>query len=517
MAASTNPAATGRPHEAAAKPTRIRVDLAQKQGTISPHIYGHFAEHLGRCIYEGIWVGPNSPIANTDGIRNDVLEALRRIHVPVLRWPGGCFADEYHWKDGVGPQAERKYMLNNNWGGVVEDNSFGTHEFLRLCELLDCEPYVVGNVGSGTVQEMQEWLEYMTSAGDSPMVNWRRRNGRQEPWRVKFFGVGNENWGCGGSMRPEYYADVYRRYQTFARNYGSNQLYKIACGAHDFNEQWTEVLMREAGRVMDGLSLHYYTVPGTWAHKGSATEFAEEAWFITLKKALVMDEIVCKHAQIMDRYDPEKRVGMIVDEWGAWYDVEPETNPHFLYQQNSLRDALLAGVTLNIFNNHCDRVYMANLAQTVNVLQALVLTEADKIVLTPTYHVFDLFQVHQNAALLATTIEEAAAYTYGDESLPQVSVSASQADGGAIHVTLCNLDSRAPADVTIALRGDDAGDPAADREVSGRILTAAEMTAHNTFSRPDVVQPASLPPLALRNGELSVQLPPMAVCLLRIG
>lgn len=488
--------------------TRISIDATKKKGTISPYIYGHFAEHLGRCIYGGIWVGPDSPIPNTKGIRNDVLEALRRIRVPVLRWPGGCFADEYHWKDGVGGREERKYMLNNNWGGVVEDNSFGTHEFLRLCELLGCEPYIVGNVGSGTVQETQEWLEYMTSSGDSPMSNWRRRNGREEPWHVKFFGVGNENWGCGGNMRPEYYADVYRRYQTFARNYGDNRLFKIACGASDFNYEWTEVLMRRAARYMNGLSLHYYTVPGTWENKGSATDFTEDEWFVTMKKALVMEELVTKHSVIMDLYDPEKRIGMIVDEWGTWYDVESGTNPHFLHQQNTLRDALVAGVTLNIFNNHCDRVYMANLAQTVNVLQALVLTAEERIVLTPTYHVFGMYQVHQGATLLHTDITSGAEYVIAGDALPQISASASQDSEGRINVTLCNIDSRNTADIAIALHG--VGNAS---QVSSSVLTATYMTAHNTFNEPDAVKPVPLPGISAANGQLSLRLAPMSVAL----
>lgn len=495
----------------------VAIDATRKKGSISPFIYGHFAEHLGSCIYGGIWVGPDSTIPNTEGIRNDVLEALRRIRVPVLRWPGGCFADEYHWKDGVGSQAERKRMLNNNWGGVVEDNSFGTHEFLRLCELLECEPYIVGNVGSGTVQEMQEWLEYMTSDGGTPMASLRRSNGRAEPWPVRFFGVGNENWGCGGNMRPQYYADVYRRYQTFARNHdhqGRTSLYKIACGANDFDYEWTDVLMQQAARHMDGLSLHYYTVPGTWESKGSATVFAEEEWFVTLKKALVMEELVSKHAEIMDRYDPRKRVGLIVDEWGTWYDVEPGTNPHFLYQQSSLRDALVAGVTLNIFNNHCDRVYMANLAQTVNVLQALVLTEGDKILLTPTYHVFDMYQVHQGADLLETSLHNVTDYAYGAQTVPQISVSASQDAAGTINVTLCNLDARAAANLTIMVNG---GVGAGVSKISGTILTAPDMRAHNTFDEPDIVKPVEMNGLSIVNGDLSMQLAPMSVVLLQIG
>lgn len=491
--------------------TYITVNTSQGRGHISRYIYGHFAEHLGRCIYSGFWVGEDSPIPNTDGIRNDVVEALRRIHIPVLRWPGGCFADEYHWKDGVGPPAERKRLINTHWGGVIEDNRFGTHEFLRLCELLNCEPYVVGNVGSGTVQEMQEWVEYMTFDGDSPMANWRRENGRQQPWPIKYFGVGNENWGCGGNMRPEYYADLYRRYQTYIRNFGPNKIYRIACGAHDFNYQWTEVLMREAGRYMDGLSLHYYTVPGDWNQKGSATNFSEDEWFVTMQKALVMDELIVRHSEIMDRYDPEKRVGLIVDEWGTWHDVEPGTNPGFLYQQNSLRDALVAGLTLNIFNNHCDRVYMANLAQTVNVLQALILTDQERLILTPTYHVFDLYQPHQDATLLETAIESQGEYRHNGHTLPQISVSASKDASGSVHVTLCNIASRSAAEVIIRLDG---GDNIS--QVSGRVLTAQDRQAHNTFDRPETLKPTPLHTLSFAGQEVRVQLEPMSVAVVAV-
>lgn len=491
--------------------TRIHINAETDKGTISRHIYGHFAEHLGRCIYSGIWVGEDSPIPNTSGIRNDVLQALRKIRIPVLRWPGGCFADEYHWKDGIGPREWRKRMVNTHWGGVVENNHFGTHEFLKLCELLDCEPYINGNVGSGTVQEMQQWVEYMTFDGESPMADWRAENGRDQPWRVKYFGVGNENWGCGGHMRPEYYADLYRRYQTYVKNYGENRIYKIACGASDANYAWTEMLMREAGKLMDGLSLHYYTVPNKWEEKGSATDFTEDEWFTTLKKALVMDELVTEHSEIMNRYDSDKRVGLIVDEWGTWYDVEPGTNPGFLYQQNTLRDAMVAGVTLNIFNNHCERVHMANLAQTVNVLQSLILTEEDQIVLTPTYHVFDLYQVHQGATLLETSVESGEEYVLNGERLPQISLSASKDAENKIHVTLCNIDSRSGADLTISLDGIEQ-----INEVSGKVLASVDMQSHNTFDEPDVLKPVALQGLSFKEKQVSVKLKPMSVAVLVI-
>ncbi len=303
---------------------------------VNRNIYGHFAEHLGRCIYEGIWVGEDSPIPNTRGIRNDVVAALRQLQVPVLRWPGGCFADEYHWRDGIGPREDRPKLINTHWGGVVENNHFGTHEFMDLCEQIGAEPYICGNVGSGTVQEMMNWVEYMTSDADSPMANLRRANGREEPWKVTYFGVGNESWGCGGNMRPEYYADLYRRYNTFVKNYSGNNIYRIACGANGEDYDWTDVLMSRAGRKMNGLSLHYYTIPtGNWGNKGSATEFDEAVYHSTLKRTLHMDELVTKHSEIMDKHDPNKNVGMVIDEWGIWTDVEPGTNPGFLYQQNT--------------------------------------------------------------------------------------------------------------------------------------------------------------------------------------
>jgi len=488
----------------------INTDI--QKGKINKNIYGHFAEHLGRCIYEGIWVGEDSSIPNTKGIRNDVLAALKNIKVPVLRWPGGCFADEYHWKDGIGPKENRKRMVNTHWGGVVENNHFGTHEFMLLCELLECEPYICGNVGSGTVQEMSEWVEYMTFEGESPMANWRRENGHEEPWKLKYFGVGNENWGCGGNMRPEYYADLYRRYQTYVRNYGNNKVYKIAGGANVDDYNWTEVLMKNAHWLMDGLSLHYYTIPGDfWLGKGSAIDFPEDEWFVTMKKALHMDELITKHSTIMDKYDPQKRIGMIIDEWGTWFDVEPGTNPGFLYQQNTIRDALVAGLHFNIFHNHADRVQMTNIAQTVNVLQAMILTEGEKMILTPTYHVFDMYKVHQDAELLAVD-SSFGTYEYNGETLPQVTVSASKNAEGKIHVSLCNIDHQNGAELDLDLRGINA----ANTKVTGTIITADTMNAHNTFEQPDVVKPVEFTGVTVENNKLAIKLPAMSVVTLVI-
>jgi len=486
----------------------INADISA--GTINKNIYGHFAEHLGRCIYGGIWVGKNSPIPNTDGIRNDVAEALKKLRIPVLRWPGGCFADEYHWKDGIGPYEKRPKMINTHWGGVTEDNSFGTHEFLGFCEMIGAEPYICGNVGSGTVYEMQQWIEYITFDGVSPMAELRKQNGREKPWKLKYFGVGNENWGCGGNMRAEYYADLYRRYSTYVRNYGDNRIFKIACGPGNFDTHWTEVLMREAGRFMDGLSMHWYSLPtGNWKDKGSATEFGEDQWFSTLRNILLIDDLIKKHSVIMDKYDPEKRVAIIFDEWGTWYNVEPGTNPGFLFQQNTVRDALVAGVALNIFNSHCDRVQMANIAQLINVLQAVIFTEGEKMVLTPTYHVFDMYKEHMGNRLLQSGFKVSEpGYSFGDESIPAVSMSASMPEGsGQIFITICNLDPNNSQNIEIDIRGT----ACKLSEAEGTVLTGSAMNARNTFDKPDNVKPAAMNRVPVKDNVLEVTLPPMSV------
>ncbi|NLG89991.1 MAG: alpha-N-arabinofuranosidase [Clostridiaceae bacterium] len=488
----------------------IILDTGRKIGRINKNIYGHFAEHLGRCIYGGIWVGKESPIPNTDGLRNDIIDALREIKIPVLRWPGGCFADTYHWMDGIGPYEQRPSMINTHWGGVVENNHFGTHEFLKFCELIGADPYICGNMGSGTVQEMQQWVEYITFDGKSPMTELRSKNGRSEPWKLPFFGIGNENWGCGGNMRAEYYADEYRRYATYVRNYGGNKIYKIAGGASVDDYHWTEVLMREARHLMNGLSLHYYTRTSTdWSVKGSATNFSGDEWFSVMKNALFMEELVKKHSSIMDKYDPDKRIGLIVDEWGTWFDVEPGTNPAFLYQQNTLRDALVAGIHLNIFNNHCDRVQMANLAQTVNVLQAVILTEGEKMIVTPTYHVFNMYKAHQEAELLPLSVSSGN-YTMNGQSIPKISASASVDNENTVHISLCNLHPAEAEKITCFSPGKHFG------RISGKILTADKMNAHNTFENPSAVKPEPFGEFCVNEGEITVFMPAKSVVVLAL-
>lgn len=488
------------------------VVIANNPGpVISKDIYGHFSEHLGRCIYEGLWVGLDSKIPNTYGIRNDVLFALREMKIPNLRWPGGCFADTYHWKDGIGPQEKRASIVNIHWGGVTEDNSFGTHEFMKLTELLGCDAYLNGNVGSGTVREMAEWVEYLTSDADSPITRLRKENGREKPWKVKYFAVGNENWGCGGNMTSENYANVMRQYSTYLRNYGENQLYRVACGPSDFNFEWTETLMKDPATrgMFQGLSLHYYSVPNGWDIKGSATNFDEKQWFQTMRANLQMDQIIKGHAAIMDRYDPQKTKGLVIDEWGNWYDVEPGTNPGFLYQQNTLRDAVTAAIHLNIFNRYADRVKVANLAQMVNVLQSVILTKDEKMVLTPTYYVFKMFRVHQEAQLLNADLK-CEDYVYGDKKIPAISASASVDKENRVHISLANLNPDKSIVVTCPVIGE------IYKKVTGEVLTADSMNAMNTFDTAEKIKPSGFNGFTYKDGVLTVTMPSKSVVVLEL-
>lgn len=494
---------------------KLYINENNKKGYISPEIYGHFSEHLGRCIYEGLYVKEEAGIPNKNGMRSDVVGALKEMGIPVLRWPGGCFADEYHWKDGIGPKETRKKMINTHWGGVVEDNSFGTHEFFELCEQLGCKTYVNGNVGSGTVQEMAEWVEYMTFDGVSPMADERKKNGREKPWKVDYFGVGNENWGCGGNMTPEYYGNLYRRYQTYVRQYNNDApIQKICCGANIGDTDWTENVLKTCFRnndsgFMDGLSLHYYTVPHTWSQKGSATQFTEEEWYMTLSKTLYMEKLIHMHGAIMDQFDPDKKIGMMVDEWGTWYDVEPGTNPGFLYQQNTMRDALVAALNLNIFNKHCDRVKLACIAQMVNVLQAVVLTEGEKMILTPTYHVFHMYKKHQGAQLLESCITDVCEIGTEENKVPNLQESVSVAEDGTITVTVANLSvsDSYPVEIFFADKK-----PAS---VKATILTG-KMDAYNTFDEPEVVKEAAFEQVELNAKGVTFEIPACSVVSLEI-
>jgi len=489
-----------------------KLQLGSKDApVISKHIYGHFAEHLGHCIYGGFYVGDTSKtIPNTNGVRNDIIAALRKLKIPNLRWPGGCFADTYHWKDGIGPKEKRPAMVNKWWGGVTEDNSFGTHDFLNMCEALGAEPYLSGNVGSGTVQELADWVQYTNFNGKSPMSDLRQANGRKEPWKVKLWGIGNEAWGCGGNMKPEYYADEYRKYATFISDWeNTGGLLRIASGASDADYTWTETLMKNIPlNMLGGVAMHHYSVLA-WNKKGPAVNFTPEQYFGTMKQAWLMEELVTKHAAIMDKYDPKKKIALVVDEWGGWYDVEQGTNPGFLFQQNTMRDAMIAGITLNIFNNHADRVRIANLAQCVNVLQAVILTDKEKMILTPTYHVMEMYNVHQDATLVPVSLT-GSNYVQGNDSLPALSVSASKDKNGVLHVSLVNIDPTKPAGINVELEG------AALKQVTGRILSSPRLQDYNSFDNPNKITPVAFNGASLKANTLQVKLPPASVVVLEL-
>lgn len=486
----------------------LNTDLAKTQ--INKHIYGHFAEHLGRCIYDGIYVGEgNTKIPNTNGVRNDIIAALKDLQIPNLRWPGGCFADAYQWKDGIGPKSERPSMINVWWGGVTEDNSFGTHEFLDLCELLGTEPYLAANVGSGTVQNHIDWVNYVNHPGGSPMAELRKKNGREKPWNVKIWGVGNEAWGCGGNMTADFYSNIYRQYATFMTSWtNDSQLYRIGSGASGDDYAWTESLMKNIPHnLLSGVALHHYSVID-WGKKGPSTGFNEAQYFKIMDESWKMDELVRRHSTIMDKYDPNKKVALIVDEWGGWYEVEPGTNPGFLYQQNTIRDAMIAGMVLNIFNNHADRVRGANLAQIVNVLQSVILTEGEKMLLTPTYHVMRMYKVHQDALLVPIDIDSPK-YTFEGKSIPAVTASASTKDG-ALNVSLTNVDFTKSHEISINVRGGKYS------KVSGEIVTSANVTDYNTFDKPQAIAAKEFKGAKLENGVLKLTVPAHSVVVLNL-
>lgn len=482
---------------------RVSVHESDPGPVIPKEIYGQFSEHLGRCIYDGIWVGPDSSIPNINGYRIDVLEALKALKVPVLRWPGGCFADEYHWRDGIGPRESRPRMINSNWGGTLEDNSFGTHEFLDLCEMLGTEPYISGNVGSGSVEELAKWVEYMTARGGT-VAEQRAANGRKEPWKVKYIGIGNESWGCGGNMTPEYYSDLYRRYATYCRDYDGNHLYKVASGASDYDYNWTKVLMEQVGHRADAVSLHYYTITD-WNHKGSATDFTDGEYYDIIAKALEIEEVLRNHEHIMDTYDPQRRIDLLLDEWGTWFDVEPGTNPGHLFQQNSMRDALVAAMSLNIFNKHTARLKMANIAQIVNVLQSMVLTQGDKMLLTPTYHVFRMFNGHQDAVAIPVSFACDTLQAPSGRLYSTLSVSASRTKAGKLLVTLANPCLDKPQVVSLTF------DAFLPKTVSGEILQAKDVRAHNTFEKPQQVAPKAFTGSKISGRTVTLTLPPASV------
>ena len=489
----------------------IKIDEKSPGATIHRNIYGQFMEHLGAGIYEGVWVGEESDIPNKNGFRKDVLKALKDLRVPLLRWPGGCFADEYHWMDGIGPRDKRKKTINKSWGDVVDTNAFGTHEFMEFAEMLDAEVYINGNLGTGTPREMADWLEYLTSDSDSTLANMRRENGRDKPWKVDYFAVGNESWGCGGTMRPEYYADLYKHYTTFLKTPKDNQPIMIASGGHTAQTEWTQTLMEQVPKTwsmrMDAISHHYYTLPtGDWEKHGRAIGFDQDEWFSTLHQTLRVEEFIKDNIAIMDKYDPEKKVGFYVDEWGTWYDLE-EGEKRILYQQNTLRDAIVAGLNLNIFHKYAERITMTNIAQMVNVLQAMILTDKKAMVLTPTYHAFKMYIPFQDATHLPVTISNNLEYKHKDKSIPRVSASAARDKKGKTWLALVNTHPTEKQSVTI--KGENY------RSAVGQLLTGSNLDTHNTFADPEQITPEKYKVRA-REGKLAFTVPAKSLIVVKL-
>lgn len=480
----------------------LRMDAAG--AVIAPEVHGQFMEHLGAGIDGGIWVGEDSPIPNRRGFRNDVIGALQALDVPVVRWPGGCYADLYRWRDGIGPRATRPVTLNRWWGGLEEHNGFGTHEFFDFAELIGAKTYLSINAGSASPAEAADWIEYVTSSSRSRLPEERRANGREQPWRIDYLGVGNEPWGCGGRMRASWYADLYRQFVGFLKP--GDHTVMVAAGPDAVNYDWTRTLMTVAGEHFGALSLHYYTLPtGDWGTKGQAVGFPESQWESAFTQTWRIEEMIVRHGAIMDETDPDKRVSLAVDEWGTWYDPAPGVLGGILQQQNSLRDGLIAAVNLNIFHRHADRVRMANIAQMVNVLQAMILTDGPRMALTPTYHAFMMYRPFQGAISLPLAIEAPA---YG--ALRAVDGSAARDADGRIHVALVNIDPHRPVDVSVALERGQA------RRVSGQVLTAPTMDAHNSFDAPDMVRPTRFDGARLSDGWLTARLPAMSLVVLTL-
>lgn len=492
----------------------IRVD--RPGATINKNVYGQFSEHLGSGIYGGIYVGEDSPIPNTRGLRNDVIAALKELKVPMVRWPGGCFADEYHWRDGIGPRDKRPVRLNTNWGGVPENNAFGTHEFFDFLDMIGADAYVNANVGTGSPQEAAQWLEYMTGEQDTTLVRERRANGRDKPWKVSIYAMGNETWGCGGNMRPEYYADLYNQYAAFMKTRPGSMPELLASGDHDDQTVFTEALIRNMRSRMDAISLHYYTILGPrWENKDTATGFNEAGWINTLANTLKIEGFIEKQDALLSEFEKTragakfKKIGLYIDEWGTWYKPEPGSNPGFLVQQNTLRDAIVAAANFNIFHKYAERVRMTAIAQTVNVLQAMILTDGPKMIRTPTYHAFHMYRPFQNATSLPLEIRTAE-YRYDRWSVPQVSASAAKAVDGSIVIGLVNLDPHRAARISAQIEGSRA------TRVRGEILTAEAMDAHNTFENPNALHPEVFNGAKLDGSRLDATLPAKSVVVLKL-
>jgi len=496
---------------------RLQVQANQPGPVINRDIFGQFAEHLGTGIYGGIWVGPDSPIPNVRGIRTDVVQALRAIRVPNIRWPGGCFGDNYHWRNGIGPRAQRPATLNPDWAGVIEPNSFGTEEYFDFLGQVGAEAFISENVGSGTVAEAADWFEYMTSEKPTTLAKQRAANGHPAPYKIKVLGLGNENWGCGGAMSADHYVEEMKRFAHYTRNYnpaqqnGPDAMKRVAVGWDSGNSDYTEAVMKAWKEKVwswdiDGISLHGYTIPNSWEKKGPSVGFGESEYAKGIRGTLKMKEWVARQTAVMDKYDPGKKVGLYVDEWGLWADPNPGSNPGFLQQQNTVRDAVIAALNLDIFMRNADRVRGANIAQMVNVLQAMILTDGPRMLLTPTYHVYRMYVPFQGATLVPVTFD-AGTYAFGDIRLPQVDAVAARDTSGRLWLAMVNVDPNRPARLAI--------DGANAKSAVGEVLTGPAVDAHNSFDRPTQVAPR---PFTGRSsdGRLQFDLPAKSVAVVQL-
>ncbi len=516
-ALAIQPVAAGAPTPSS--PILLDIDANRPGAHISRDIFGQFAEHLGTGIYGGIWVGPNSPVPNVRGIRSDVVQALRAIHVPNVRWPGGCFGDNYHWKNGIGPRSQRPATLNPDWGGVIEPNSFGTEEYFDFLGQIAADAFISENIGSGTVQEAADWFEYMTSDKPTALAKERAANGHPAPYTIKYLGLGNESWGCGGAMSPDHYVEEMKRFARFTRNYnptqqsGAEAMKRVAVGWDSGNSDYTEAVMKAWKDKawswdLEGVSLHGYTIPNSWEKKGPSVGFGEDEYAKGIRATLKMKDWVARQSAIMDKYDPDRKLGLYVDEWGIWTDPNPASNPGFLQQQNSLRDAVITALNLNIFMRNAERVRGANIAQMINVLQAMILTDGPKMVLTPTYYVYRMYVPFQDAAAVPIAFD-GGTYAYGDIRLPAVDAVAARDHTGRLWLSLVNVDPERPARLVAVVDGLN------PRSAAGEVLTADTVDAHNSFDRPSEIVPRPFAGHA-SGRQMAFDLPPKSIAVVEV-
>jgi alpha-N-arabinofuranosidase len=480
--------------------------LDEPIGTIRPAIQSQFAEHIGGVIYDGIWVGPESKVANIGGIRKTLVEHVKQLGPVVVRWPGGCFADKYHWRDGIGPPANRPRRFGR-WREETETNQFGTHEFVRFCQICGVEPYFAANVGTGSPEEFQQWVEYANApAGSTTLADERATNGRSDPFRVRYWGVGNESWGCGGKFTPEDYCREYRRFTEWLPQYGV-PLYLIAAGPNSNDLDWTRRFFARwadgAKATIQGWAPHYYC--GTTGH---ALRFTQDQWYEQLHKANRMEALIRDQWAVLAEFDPKHTIKLVIDEWGSWHPAGTEINPRHLYEQmGTLRDALVAALSLDTFNRHADKVDMANIAQLVNNLHSLFLADGDRFVATPTFHVYTMYRAHQGARAVRIEVgtpEITFRAGGGPSRIFRLAGSASRSGPRDATLTLVHSHATETAEIRIILSG------GAAEHVRHTVLSDAQLNAHNTFEQPGRLIPRTTE-TSLRGAELRCTVPPASI------